>query len=585
MATWNFLVDFWIKEQNTSEQESETIDTIKQAPYLTDVENVSWATAEPTIPEYEKWGLNNEEEFDLMEQVKAQWGSADDFTFILNDFRTKSNTVSKVEDEFTPEENISWLDIWVKAGKGISWFAEEIKLEWTDLPSSWLDILKTAWTAVANVPWDAVQVVWETIEMVSDPIGVLKSFKDLWLWLMEKASKLWLSLWTGITETLWGEVSDISKENIAQERPHESTVDAVWEMLVEKYGTLDKATKTITENPVDTILLLKSVINTASKAKWLPEAEKVKLEAIDKSLSEKLSDSAIKDIEQWLWATKEKFKQKSRELAPDIIKKEIRGSKEWVQQLAEQQKTKFWSKIKDFIDSWKLEGTVNRDDLLDTLDNIRKEGQVWDIIIDEAIVSATDKMADAISWFGREIPASKARELRQMFDDAVYNTKGVISEEALSLKNNIKKSLADNIRKQLAEQNPDLAALNKEFSFYSKLDEVLTETLNRQGSQQGGLSSNIMGGGWLAAGWAVFWDITGAIATAAVVKWLSEAMRSTRWKLISASTKNKLAKALASWDKTAATKIASEIISKVLENKTKLFIGWQVTESNIELNK
>jgi hypothetical protein len=49
----------------------------------------------------------------------------------------------------------------------------------------------------------------------------------------------------------------------------------------------------------------------------------------------------------------------------------------------------------------------------------------------------------------------------------------------LSLKNNIKKGLADNIRKQLAEQNPDLAKLNKEFKFYKTLDDVLIETISR----------------------------------------------------------------------------------------------------------
>ena len=245
----------------------------------------------------------------------------------------------------------------------------------------------------------------------------------------------------------------------------------------------------------------------------------------------------------------------------------------------------FGKQIEDFVKSGELQWTVKRDDLLEVLDNIRKEWQVWDVIIDESIVNATDKFSDIISGFWKEIPAEKARIIRQMFDKAVYNTKWIISEEALSLKNNIKKGLGDEIRKQLAEQNPKLDELNKEFNFYSKLDEVLTETINRQWPQQWWLIGTIAWGWWLWAWAVIFWDITWAIASAVVVKWLTEAMKSTKWRLISAGVKNKLAKALSVWDTNTATKIAKDIIRKTLGNKAKIYLWAQVTESNLELNK
>jgi len=486
------------------------------------------------------------------------------------------------------DQDISWLDIWVKAWKSISQFWKERKTEWVELPWTLWEAWK-AWVVIGkNIIPDAIEATWEVIELISDPVWTWKAVKTTAEWFIEK----WLNnifnnkVWLWILRKLWapeGNLEKIQKWWFFTEEKKKEAVNAAIQHLDDNFWTLDKASISITEHPVDSILFLKWMISAAKKTTKWPKLDK--LETIDKTLSEKLKISSEKQVEQALWTTKEKFKQKWRELAPEILERGIKWSKEEIKQLAEQKSSQYWKEIEDFVASWKLTGTVKRDDLLNVLDDIRKEWQVWDVIIDESIVSATDKFADIISSFGKEIPAEKARIIRQMFDKAVYNTKWIISEESLSLKNNIKKWLWDNIRKQLAEQNPDLAKINKEFNFYNKLDEVLTETLNRQWPQQWWLTWNIVWWGWLWAWAVVFWDLTWAIATAAVAKWLTEAMKSTRWRLVSAGLKNKLAKALASWNKNEATRIATEIIKIALPTKQQLYIWWQATESNLELNK
>lgn len=530
----------------------------------------------------------NETELRIRQKVKDQWGTASDFNQVLSEFRRRQPTETTEITEAPEEAEISGLDIWVKAGKALSSIWETIKLEWQEFPETPLDVAKVAGTFGVNLPGDAVEWVWEIIELVSDPVWTGEALKVTAGGLIEKGLNEIFSTKIGqdILRKLWapeGNLEQIKDWGFFTDEIKKEAANAAIQQLKDNFWDLDKATKSITENPVDTILFVKWMIIASKKLVWKGKA--AKLDKLDKSLSQKLKESAGKDVEQALGATKEKFKQKSRDISWEVIEKGIKWSREEIQLIAEQKAADFWTQIGEFIESWKLKGTVKRDKLLEVLDDIRKEGQVGDVILDESIISATDKMADAISGFGKEIPAEKARIIRQMFDDAVYSTKGVISEEALSLKNNIKKGLADSIRKQLAEQNPDLAKLNKEFSFYSKLDEVLTETINRTWPQQGGLTGGITSAGGLWAGAVIFGDVTGAIATAAVAKWLASALKSPRWKLTKASTKNKLADALASWDKKLSNKLASDIIKEVLQNKANIFLWAQVWESNLDDNK
>jgi len=563
MATWNFAVDLGIEQEDVFWA---TTDMSSPASYLQDIQNVVQPTS--NIPEKAEqeidlasFGLHNMEEYQLMVNIKEDWGTEQDFNEILEQVRADK----QVKDEVV-EDEISWLDVWVKSWKWLSSFWEDIKLWWAKL---WEDsIIWGIGKTIGNIPWDFVQAVWEAVELVSDPLWTTKSILDLWQWLSDKL------IFNALNSLTWKNVEGSEKSKI---------VDAVSEDLQRNFWSIDKAIETITNSPVDSMLFVKWIIRSAKKVAW--EETLKDLESIEKTIPEKLNESAIKDVEQALWTTKEKFKQKWRELAPEIIDRWITWSKEEIQQMAQSKVSDFWNQINDFIDSGKLKWTVKRDDLLNVLDDVRKQWEVWDVIIDESIVKAADNFADVISWFGKEIPAEKARIIRQMFDDAVYNTKWIVSEEALSLKNNIKKWLADNIRKQLAEQNPDLDFINKEFAFYKKLDDTLTETLNRQWPQQGWLTWNIAAWGWLWAWSVIFWDISWAVATAVAAKFLSEAMKSTKWKTVSAQTKTKLADALASGNQAESTKLINKISKEVLNKKLEIAVWGQVTESNLELNK
>jgi len=102
------------------------------------------------------------------------------------------------------------------------------------------------------------------------------------------------------------------------------------------------------------------------------------------------------------------------------------------------------------------------------------------------------------------------------------------------------------VRRELAKDAPNIDALNAEWSFWSKVQEVAEATITREKPQKGALRR--MGG--LLGGVAGFSNggAQGAVIGAGVGSQLMRVMDSPGWKLASAHAKNKLAEALVSAD-------------------------------------
>jgi hypothetical protein len=60
--------------------------------------------------------------------------------------------------------------------------------------------------------------------------------------------------------------------------------------------------------------------------------------------------------------------------------------------------------------------------------------------------------------------------LRQILDSNVYDNKKILTaSDTISYKKEIDKLLADKIRQEIASSAPDLAKLNKEYTFYKRM--------------------------------------------------------------------------------------------------------------------
>ena len=99
---------------------------------------------------------------------------------------------------------------------------------------------------------------------------------------------------------------------------------------------------------------------------------------------------------------------------------------------------------------------------------------------------------------------------------------------------------------------PGLAVVNKEFTFWKRLEDVLDQTTKRTKPQQGGLGKTIVGAAGIGAGLVAGGDATDkaekAIFYGTIGAGLQKALTSPRYRLVGAHLRLKLADAIVSGD-------------------------------------
>lgn len=271
----------------------------------------------------------------------------------------------------------------------------------------------------------------------------------------------------------------------------------------------------------------------------------------------KLVSSAEESVSKALAPTKKKMKQLTERISPEFLKKGIRGSKESMQKLAKENAEKFWIKIDEAIESWVLDDVViPRWEVDKILHEAKLTTMVWNKVVNDTKYKVVAWLQDMISQFPEAIQWREARALRQILDEVVYATKGGIGAEDLTYKNGLVKAMANTLRSEISKVAPDLASLNKEFSFYRTLEQILDETITRQKPQS-----------WMLRKWA-------SILFAGQQEWIGnkimwyvwskvflDATSSATWNTISAQLKYKLANAIARWNPIAVNEVV-KIINK-----------------------
>ncbi|WP_031499870.1 hypothetical protein [Bryobacter aggregatus] len=104
---------------------------------------------------------------------------------------------------------------------------------------------------------------------------------------------------------------------------------------------------------------------------------------------------------------------------------------------------------------------------------------------------------------------------------------------------------ADAIREELAKQFPDIAVINKEYSFWKNVDRVVGDTLLRREGQAKPLGQKLAAGAGAIVGGAKAGP-KGAILGGKVGQLFEATVSSPGWATASAVLKDRLAKALGS---------------------------------------
>lgn len=156
----------------------------------------------------------------------------------------------------------------------------------------------------------------------------------------------------------------------------------------------------------------------------------------------------------------------------------------------------------------------------------------------KALDDLENELADIVTKGGETI--GSIREYRQQLDRVInaagkgfgYNAKDKAALQA-------QKEFANAIRSEIAKQNPSIDKVNKDFTFWSRLLDVLEAKAERQTGQTGFTKTlgTVTGG---AVGGATG-GVGGAITSAIAVRTLIDFMKSTAWNSFSAIQKARLA--------------------------------------------
>jgi hypothetical protein len=177
------------------------------------------------------------------------------------------------------------------------------------------------------------------------------------------------------------------------------------------------------------------------------------------------------------------------------------------------------------------------------------------IEIEPRALRQLDKLQSVVKSLGEDASVEHLVAIRRAWDTVVSQAGGYAHRApgaiGVPLKDTTeawaKREGANAIRKVLADDVPELAKLNKEYHFWTSLDDVLSQTLKRTQPHGASLTGTIKEGAGQVAGAALKGGTVGsAFALGKVAKLFNTVVTSPRWRLASAQAKDSLATAIMS---------------------------------------
>lgn len=308
--------------------------------------------------------------------------------------------------------------------------------------------------------------------------------------------------------------------------------------------------------------------------------------AVAGKVSEKLTDSAERLVQQALGPRKERYKAIAERLTPEILKRGLRGSRESLLEQAAEALERSGDDMDTLLatvgtqpvsvqpvvdalerskDAFRTPKVMSISDALTkgviTLKNgaVVQSGQVKvlpnnmvEVLVElePRTIRQLNGLQHLMEQVGPVSDVAQLRAIRQAWDKVVAQAGGYAHRAGgaigVPLKDQseawAKREGASAIRELLAADVPELAAINKEYSFWKNLQDVVTQTVQRSTPQEGGLGRQIAEGIGVAAGSHA--GVSTALVLGKVKNLAHRAFTSPRWRLMSAQYKNDLAEAI-----------------------------------------
>jgi hypothetical protein len=284
-----------------------------------------------------------------------------------------------------------------------------------------------------------------------------------------------------------------------------------------------------------------------------------------------LRDSAEKGVMQALGASKERFKAMSERLVPEMLKRGIRGSREQLAERAGAAADAAGQEIDNALQQFgsRQVGVKPVSDAIEKAkDAFRSTNAAGKVVeFEPRAIRQLDGLKGVIDDLGPDARVDQLVAVRRAWDKVVADAGGYAHRApggiGVPLKDiseaTSKREATTAIRQLLDKEVPELTALNKEFSFWKNLDDVVTQTMKRKAPQGEGLGAAVKESAGNLAGAVATGNLAGAFAIGKMAKFASSVFASPRWKLASAQMKDSLASAIASNDVTKISTALSRI--------------------------
>ena len=263
-------------------------------------------------------------------------------------------------------------------------------------------------------------------------------------------------------------------------------------------------------------------------------------------ISGKLRSSAMQDILSVLSPGGSKDSLAAERIAPRIaeapLKETFAFTRKGVQEKAAGKAKEVGQKINESPD---IEGATSVKDVLASLKSAKNDAMVSGKVIDPDSIRHIEEVEALIKQFGDDISNAELQKIKRNFDKKVYGKKGAVPNLSEGELLDLKKGVSDDIRGILADADPDLAKLNKQYNLHETINQLMKKSETRMAGKPGLLRNLAGGAAATTAGTA-----PSAGLKFIIVRGVYDVIKSPGWKLVSAKLKNKLADALTSGKET-----------------------------------
>lgn len=281
------------------------------------------------------------------------------------------------------------------------------------------------------------------------------------------------------------------------------------------------------------------------------------------TVPEALREQAGKKVVQALGPTKERFKAMAARLVPEIQRRGLGGSREVLQAKAAGMLETVGDQLDTALQQYGTQqvGTAPVVTALETAKDAFRTTTAQGTVVafEPRAIRQLDGLQKIVTDLGPDATVDQLVAVRRAWDKVVDQAGGFAHRAGgaigVPLKDQseawAKREATGAIRKVLDTEVPDLSAINKEWSFWKNLNDVLTQTLQRTQPQGPGVGRMIAEGAGQAVGAAAgapggaAGSMGGAFAAGKLAAVATKAFTSPRWRFVDAKLRTQLADAIA----------------------------------------